>query len=253
MTKRDRFYPADYWEKRLSNRIDLRGTGHRAFDLEYNRWLYIAQSDSLNLLLDRNQISLDDKSVVDIGSGNGYYIDFMIKHGVNQIVGLDITQSSVDYLQETFPECAAFKADISDLYLPISDKFDLLTAISVLFHITDDEKFSQSIQNIATLTKPGGYAILSDTFTKPIINPVSHVRFRSISTYEHELTRAGFKILDLVPMFYLLNRTFVPMVGPKIICLTKAGRTFYNIDTLLRNRGMNNWNGSKLLLIQKKN
>lgn len=240
-----------YWEKRLSNQIDLQGTGHRGFDLEYNRWFYMAQADSLDMLLKRNQIVLRDLSVIDIGSGNGFYIDFMKKRGASKIVGVDITQTSVNYLKANFPDCDFYNADISDINLKLPGKFDILTAISVLFHIVDDIKFAQAIQNIGNLVKPRGFAILSDKFSKPLLNPASHVAFRSYAVYENELKKAGFIVLDTLPMFYFLNRTFIPIIGPRLLSTIKAGKFLYHIDTTLRNRRLWNWHGSKLLLAQK--
>jgi len=240
-----------YWERRLSSQIDLQGTGHRGFDSEYNRWFYLAQADSLDMLLKQNQIVLQNMSAIDIGSGVGFYIDFIKKRGATKIVGVDISQTSIDYLKNNFPDCDFYKADISDIDLKLPGKFDVLIAISILFHIVDDMKFAQAIQNIGNLVKPRGFAILSDTFSPPLFNPASHVTFRSRAEYENELKKAGFIILDTLPMFYFLNRTFIPIIGPRLLSLIKAGKLLYHIDTSLRNRRLWNWHGSKLLLAQK--
>ncbi|RMF26012.1 MAG: hypothetical protein D6759_20410, partial [Chloroflexi bacterium] len=63
-----------YWERRLIRHPNLKGTGHRAFSLAYNRVLYQAQRDCLELVLARHQISLQGKRVLDIGSGTGFYV-----------------------------------------------------------------------------------------------------------------------------------------------------------------------------------
>ena len=250
MKKKD-FNPQNYWENRLSSQIDLRGTGHRGFDLEYNRWFYLAQADSLDMLLKQNQIVLQEMSVIDIGSGIGFYIDFIKKRGASKIVGVDISQTSIDYLKTNFPDCDFYKADISEIDLKLPGKYDVLIAISILFHIVDDMKFAQAIQNIGNLIKPRGFAILSDTFSQPLFNLAPHVTFRNRAEYENELKKAGFIILDTLPMFYFLNRTFIPIIGPRLLSMIKAGKFLYQIDTTLRNRRLRNWNGSKLLLAQK--
>jgi len=100
-------------------------------------------------------------------------------------------------------------------------------------------------------SQPRGFAILSDKFSKPLLNPASHVAFRSYAVYENELKKAGFIVLDTLPMFYFLNRTFIPIIGPRLLSTIKAGKFLYHIDTTLRNRRLWNWNGSKLLLAQK--
>src|SRR3990172_1207342 len=100
MTK---FNPSKYWEDRLAKNINLRGTGHRAFNLRYNEYLYKTQEDAMDILLDESKVDPKNKKILDIGSGNGFYIKYFLDKGAANVWGLDITEASVNYLRTKYP------------------------------------------------------------------------------------------------------------------------------------------------------
>lgn len=242
-----------FWEERLKKDISLRGTGHRAFDLKYNSWLYKAQEDTLKLLLSNHNISISGWNVLDVGSGNGFYIEQFIQEGAAHIHGIDISESSVTFLRKTFPSVDFSLLDITSPQLNKIGEFDLVSAISVLFHIVDDDKFTFALQNIVNQVKPGGLIILSDSFSKFTIPLGSHVKFRDISVYQSILNQYHCEIIDLIPIFYLLNRSFIPLIGPRIISLLSLGELFYLADRKLRTLNISNLNGAKFLLSRRVN
>ncbi|MEM3433450.1 MAG: class I SAM-dependent methyltransferase [Candidatus Methanomethyliaceae archaeon] len=241
-----------YWEERLLKHPNLRGTGHRAFSLTYNHILYQAQLDCLELILARYHISLQGKRVLDIGSGTGFYIQFFRQAGAAQVVGVDIASTSVDLLRQQFPDSEFYNVDIGSSELPIAGPFDLIAAISVLYHIIDDAHFEQALENIGGLLVDGGFLIISDTFCLPLV-PImaSHVRFRPLSLYRSLLSQHNVQIVDTIPIYYLLNRTFVPLVGPLFLRLGWLHRWLYEVDRQWRAEGRDNGRGMKLMLARK--
>ena len=239
-----------FWQNRLAADSSLKGTGHRAFDLRYNQWFYAAQKDSLDLLIRRNSLSVAGKNILDIGSGNGFFVDYFQEKGAQSVSGLDISEASVNLLQKKFPSLRFANADIS-LSNPFAESFDIISAISVLFHIVDDERFAAAIHNMAQSCSPGGAIILSDALARPIIPTARHVRLRTIQQYQAVFEQNHLKILDVVPMFYLLNQTFIPFLGPRIINWLRLGEWFYRVDRRWRDAGRNNLDGAKLLLAQR--
>ena len=135
-----------YWETRLSGRPNLRGTGHRAFSLDYNTWLYQAQLDCLRLVFARHAVTVRGRSVLDVGSGTGFYIRYYVEQGARPVTGLDITEISVRYLQNAYPQQCFVTGDITAPHLPVSPSFHLISAISVLYHILDDALFERAGQ-----------------------------------------------------------------------------------------------------------
>ncbi len=221
----------EFWENRLAQGIDLRTTGHRAFNISYNQWLYQAQKDRLDLLLAENRVPLNnDTTLLDIGSGWGYFVEYFIDKGVNSIEGIDIAKPSVEYLQQKYPQLAFYQADISANALPTHKNFDLVSAFSVVFHIVDDKKFRQALLNMVELIKPGGYLIICDAFEKKIIPTPWHVRFRTLAAYEEILQPTEMRIIDLLPQYFFMNRTFFPKIGPWIINQFNLGKYIYLLD-----------------------
>jgi SAM-dependent methyltransferase len=249
--KSDELNTKKYWEERLESHLDLRGTGHRAFDLEYNRWLYQAQLDCLDGLIKRYDVGITGKQVLDIGSGTGFYISYLLQQGASPVFGVDVAEASIGHLREAYPEGQFFVCDISSPALPFQGPFELISAISVLYHIVDDVRFGQALGSICALLSTGGYLLISDTFRSPALPQARHARFRELKDYEQVLRRHGVRVIQLVPIYYALNRTFVPFLGPLIVNALDLGRWFYRLDTRLRLSGRSNGSGMKLLLAQR--
>ena len=76
-------------------------------------------------------------------------------------------------------------------------------------------------------------------------------RLRSLEEYRPVLTANHMKVIDLLPVYYLANRTFIPVIGPWVINRLKLGKFFYNLDNRLRRRKLSNGTGLKTLLARK--
>jgi SAM-dependent methyltransferase len=95
--------------------------------------------------------------------------------------------------------------DISDNVDSISDKFDIISAFDMLFHIVDDERYSKALENIYSLLKPGGIFIFSENFIHHNPKNNKYQTSRSLNDIEIIIKRCGFKILDRSPMFFFMN------------------------------------------------
>ncbi len=241
-----------YWEERLTLNLNLRGTGHRAFGMDYNKWLYQAQTDCLDLLIAQHNIDVAGQRVLDVGSGSGFFVDYFAQRGAGTIYGVDITEVSVAHLRETYPQHTFLTCDIADTQPSIDHDFQLISVMSVLYHILDDTRFATAVTNLAHWLMPGGYLFISDTFAPSLLLTARHARFRTLHEYEQILLEHEIEIVDLIPVYYLLNRTFIPLLGPKLMDLLALGKWFYQFDQRMRNNGKNNRDGMKLLLARKK-
>jgi 2-polyprenyl-3-methyl-5-hydroxy-6-metoxy-1,4-benzoquinol methylase len=240
-----------YWEQRLASNLNLRGTGHRAFGLDYNHWLYAAQLDCMDRLVEQNQIDCEGQAALDVGSGSGVYVDYLLRKGVPSLIGVDIAEVSVAHLQQTYPTGRFYTLDIASRQWPFDDTFDVITAISVLYHIVDENYFQTALANLCQRLRPGGYMFLSDTFTTSWWPTARHARFRNLAAYETVLTQWGVQIIATLPLYFYLNRIYLPVLGPRLIDALGLGRTFYQMDTKLRASGRSNGHGMKLLLAKR--
>ena len=245
-----RYDPAEFWNKRLTADPSLRGTGHRAFSPIYNELLYAAQAEALTDLLHKWQIDLSGAAVLDAGSGVGFYVAFFQSLGAREVVGLDIAEASIHHLQSRFPGYAFYEADIGSPHIPLDRQFDFVCAISVLYHLTDDIRFENALQNLARSTKLGGCLVVSDQFVTRRFSP-RHVRFRSLNSYADRLKASGMEVVDVAPIYYLMNRVFVPVLGPRLLGTSRIAHTLSRVDQRWRRAGRPNGSNMKFLLARR--
>jgi len=240
----------DYWEQRLVRHTNLRGTGHRAFSLAYNKILYQAQRDCVEMMIDRHKIEISGQRVLDVGSGTGFYVAFFREKGASQVVGLDYTEASVEYLRTTYPDGEFHVCDIGGERLPVSGPFGVISAISVLYHLVDDAQYDRAIANLCLSMADGGAMLISDTFCTRSLT-AAHARFRPLDRYERLLRAYGVEVVDLLPLYYLLNRTFMPILAPRVLGLKWVSWALYETDKRWRAEGRDNGGSMKLMLACK--
>lgn len=239
-----------YWQQRLSDQFGLAGTGHRAFGAQYNRTLYRAMLNCVEDICIRNGVSIPGKRVLDVGCGTGFWIAHWLDAGASQVYGLDVTQVSVERLIQRFPSGCFARADVCD-EIPFDGEFDLISAINVLFHITDDTRFLQAMENICASLAPQGFLVVTDSFQRSRLILAKHVKPRPLLSYESGFEQFRVRVLEVMPVFYLLDRSFIPYLGPWLIQRLGLTEVFYRIDRRLRERGRSNGMGLKVLIARR--
>ena len=106
------YRPQEFWEQRLSEQFDLRGTGETGLSLAYNKACYRLRADVLTAALERACMTPNNRRVLDVGCGTGFWTDYYVSRGAHY-TGLDIAQVSVDRLAERYPEQRFARADVS--------------------------------------------------------------------------------------------------------------------------------------------
>ncbi len=200
------FDPKDYWESRLSKNYDLTGVGHFSLGTAYNTWLYRVRRRVFKRLLSRLHVEVGDSSVLDIGSGTGFYIEQWKRNGAQSVAGADLTTVAVERLRQNHPAEDFFQLDISSRALPnVGGPFDIISSFDVLFHIVDDRRYEQAIRNVHALLRPGGVFVFSDNFIHGDTIRWAHQVSRSLKDIEAILRQNGFAVVERVPMFVLMN------------------------------------------------
>lgn len=195
----------DYWEKRLHENYGLHGTGYIGLGKNYNAWMYKVRKYIVTKKLRSLQNEYGSATILDIGSGSGFYVDIWKQLGAKDITGCDITSISVKNLRDKYPMGEFLELDISSNVIPISKQFDFISAFDVLFHIVDDEKYEKAVSNIYNLLKPEGLLVFSENFVHKKSQKSSFQSTRSLAEIKSILEKAGFEIIERTPMFYLMN------------------------------------------------
>jgi SAM-dependent methyltransferase len=148
--------------------------------------------------------------VLDIGCGTGIWIDFWRQRGAAQIVGVDLVDASVQRLRKRYPEFEFIREDVADPDAALPSGMDIVSAMSVLLHITSDERFERGLRNILRCVGEGGTLVLVEpavvhNWWGPPFSLEANSRTRPLSTYTRILADAGFCIVHLRPASCLLG------------------------------------------------
>ena len=203
-TNNGEFNTTEYWERRLTEKFDLTGVGFRRKSVAYNKWVYKVRTTLLDSILGEKHWPVEGKSVLDVGCGTGFFIDYWLTRKAEPVTGIDIAEISVNRLKEGFPQARFFLADLSDPTLQLEGGYEYVSVFDVLFHIIDDCKFENVALNLARICQPGCKIFITDLFGKNTFAGVTHCRNRSRTIYKDVFSRHGFKLIAMKPLFFTL-------------------------------------------------
>src|SRR5262249_24831141 len=145
--------------------VGFAAVGFGVLGTQFNSWMYRVRRRVLRRAVRRASIQVRGASVLDVGTGTGFYVREWKRLGATDITGIDVSAAAVSRLRGAIPEARFLEADVAD---PVPDTlagpFDLVSAFDVLFHIVDDARFGSAIENLGRLTRPGGHLVLSENF-----------------------------------------------------------------------------------------
>jgi SAM-dependent methyltransferase len=196
--------PRAYWEQRLGAEYSLGGVGYIGLGEGFNRWGYRARRRVF--LRTMREFVATGARVLDVGSGTGFYLDRWRELGAGSIVGSDITDVAVSHLARRHPDVEVARFDAGDHTLPWEEEsFDAVSAMDVLFHVVDDERFGRALHNAGRLLRPGGVLVFSDLFVHGEPWRAPHQAIRSLEEIAAAVDRAGLEVELRRPMLVLLN------------------------------------------------
>jgi len=107
-------------------------------------------------------------TLLDVGSGAGHWVDFYRQLlSPSRIVAVDIARPSVEALARRMtdaPEVTVRLADVTARDFELGERFGLISAIGVMFHIVDDEAWERALRNLARHLEPRGRWIVGGQF-----------------------------------------------------------------------------------------
>jgi SAM-dependent methyltransferase len=199
--------PKSFWEERLSEHFDLRGTGETGLPLAYNRACYALRRRVLDRALREAGCDPRDRTVLDVGCGTGFFTAYYLQRGA-RLLGLDIAPVSIERLRARHPQARFLLADVSET--EIGERFDIVNAFDVLYHVTDDARWERAVRALASAVAPGGLLLMTDTYSE-LRDIAAHNIPRPLSRYRGLLMAAGLEIGGLYPTHVLLNRELGPL------------------------------------------
>lgn len=203
------YKPEEYWQNQLSDYFNLKGVGNDYFSLHYNKNLYKAKEDKLNEVLEDLDQDLSEAKILDMGVGTGFFIDYYSKKSDN-IVGVDITEESVNNMRKKYPEHDFYKSDIGKK-LDLEQKFDVINVFDVLYHIKDEEKYKKAVENIEKHLAQNGVAVVTESYRS---DSSDHYKYRGnqLETLLRESNQLD--LIKILPLYSFLNKPRFGIIPP---------------------------------------
>jgi 2-polyprenyl-3-methyl-5-hydroxy-6-metoxy-1,4-benzoquinol methylase len=198
------FDAESYWSNRLERTFALEGVGWAGLGEPFNRWMYAVRRRVFRRVV-RGRVDVARARVLDVGSGTGFYLALWQQLGAREITGADLTAFAVGELHARFPHFRVEKLDISATPLGLEGEYDAISVMDVLFHIIDDERYAQALQNLSALLAPEGVLVLTENLLHGDAVRVGHQTSRTIDDVENVLRRASLEIEVRRPLFVLMN------------------------------------------------
>ena len=238
------YKPNSYWNELLDRKFDYAAVSHPFQSNTFNRWAYRERLDAFQRVLKGlNLRSLKGHRILDVGSGVGFWVDFLKKQGATNITGIDISKESIKVLSSRYPNFNFKLLNISDkdACKKLSNKFDLITVMDVLLHIVDEREFSQALVNLTSLAADNGLIILME----PVIvknqyefyGHGQHSRARHLSMYKNLLISNGFEIVEIRSVSFLLNNPIEARTKIGYLVLKKCWLMICRLDSGSNLRG----------------
>ena len=224
-------YNKNFWDnifyKNNENYIEHKHTIYHNCPDKNAFFHYQTTSNLIYLILIKYKINLEEKNILDIGSGSGYWIDLYnnLFNNIN-IIGIDISKKIIDILNKKYDKDINIEIINNDiLNFDLKKKFFLINAIGVMFHIVDDNEFENSIKNISKIILNNGYLIIGGEFgnENKYLNFIDENRkpikkIRSLQFWEKILNKYKLKIIKK----YLNNcRNFIHSPQNNILFIQK--------------------------------
>lgn len=167
-----------------------------------SRYHYCSVEQLILRHLFNNSLKTEGARVLDIGSGSGHWIDFWKELGANSIDGVDISISAVAHLKSKYASDESIKIHSGrsvDVIKTFDGSFSVVNAIGVMFHLVDDQEWSDTISAVADNLDAGGLFVIGGHFgildgVNVQIDSSGHVnkRLRSKRHWVRKLKENGF-------------------------------------------------------------
>lgn len=198
----------------------LRAVGWPTLSEEFNRLKYVSEAESITSVFD-SILTTDDFSILEVGVGIGFWTDlkrryFQARGATPRITALDLSTDALELVRKKFPDVSTAQADLTAIPLDsFGRRFDLVTAIMVLLHLTDMEGYLHALKFCARSVSDGGHLLIYEPLLFKNYTPFGSQAFdahehnsmpRSLSMVDNVLHNEGFSRVRLTPgASWLLN------------------------------------------------
>lgn len=165
-----------YWKDRYKTVRDVRVVGHRSWSVADNERHYAALQKQFRVALDKDLPRVHRESVLELGYGLGHYARVCRDGGFRSYFG-------VDFAAPPGPDLAPVRFEYRQqdvgVAFDLGRRFDLVTAIDVLYHVTDEARFEVALDNI--VRHASRFVYVTGLFRD--VRPAPHVVHRPLARF----------------------------------------------------------------------
>lgn len=104
-------------------------------------------------------------AVLDVGSGAGHWIDFYRSvFDARRVVGIELAAPAAEALRSRYAAAGDVSIEEVDVSgdVELGERFDIVNAVDVLFHIVDDGLWRRAVENLGRHLAPGGLLVVAE-------------------------------------------------------------------------------------------
>ena len=218
-------------EKKFHDNLQLKSKGR--FENIFYKALFNINEDFFYFL----EMNAKNSEILDYGCGVGTLIEKLIKFKPKKIVGIDISEVSINKAKERIKELKGkvdFYVDNCEKTQFDNNSFDIVYGSGILHHLKIDE----CLNEIHRILRPNGSLLFIEPLgTNPIINFYRKLTPKSRSVDEHPFMNKDFKYIDnkfinmKIKYYGFLTLLFFPFY--KSPDNSKLFKFFSNFDQIL--------------------
>jgi SAM-dependent methyltransferase len=148
-----------YWDTRHRREGDLRSGGDISYDEATNRMFYTLRLAMLLDIIGHRSDPVAPLFMLDAGCGKGWFSRELAGFG-HQVDGIDGSEAAIELCRERGGGPVFHRSTLSAWRSPWL--YDVVASVDVLFHILDDDEWTRTVQNLASLVRLGGRLIVAD-------------------------------------------------------------------------------------------
>ena len=177
-------------EKNFHNKLQSKNKGR--FENIFYKAIYNSNEDFFTYLEDNSRNS----EILDYGCGIGSFTEKIIKYNPKKIIGIDISEVSIDKAKKKAEELKInidYRVDNCEKTSFDNNSFDIVYGTGIIHHL-QTEKCLNEIYRI--LKSNGNLVFIEPLGTNPIINLYRKLTPNSRSKDEHPLVNQDFKYIN---------------------------------------------------------
>lgn len=192
----DRFFES--YHERWFNEKDLISPDWQWYETKYH---YNLVENGIIDLLRGHFDTITGKTVLDVGSGTGHWVDFYHAYlEASEVIGTDFSKVCVQALTRRYEETTAIQivqTDIAGKNTHFERRFDVINAIGVMFHLVDDKAWESAVGNLVGYLARDGIAIVGGEFGTETRELGVMRKHRSLDRWKQCLASLGGEVVEV--------------------------------------------------------